>query len=68
MQGTISRLSIERGYGFIEPLDVGPDVFFHCKALAPDLLFDEQLRGRRVVFETFTTGKGPRASNVRPVD
>lgn len=65
MTGTVSRVNIDRGFGFIEPRNGGVDVFFHLRALAPDLPFDEQLTGRRVEFETEESQKGPRATSVR---
>lgn len=67
MQGTITRLLIERGFGFIRRAD-GGDVFFHVRDLAADLQWDETLTERRVRFSVVADHKGPRAIEVRTVD
>jgi cold shock CspA family protein len=63
--GTITRLMLDRGFGFISS-PRQPDVFFHCRDLAEDLPFDETLQERRVKFDVLTTSRGPRAQDVRP--
>jgi len=67
MLGTIDRLRVERGFGFIRPAkDNGRgDHFFHCTAFtgAP---FDERLIGMQVVFDSESCEKGLQAVNVRP--
>jgi cold shock CspA family protein len=63
-EGTITALKLEQGYGFIASPGQ-PDTFFHCTSLADGLAFDEQLTELRVEFDITTTGKGPRAVNVR---
>jgi cold shock CspA family protein len=64
--GTILKLNLERGFGFIgEPGEA--DTFFHISVL-DGLPFDEQLIGQRVEYEAYDderSGK-PRASIVRP--
>ena len=47
MQGTV-KVWLERGFGFITPDDVGPDVFVHFSALANG---EALLPGARVEFD-----------------
>ena len=63
--GTIIRLHLSRGFGFIASPNQ-PDTFFHCKDLADGLPFDETLQELRVRFDIVTTAKGQRAASVRP--
>ena len=65
--GTIKTLRLDKGFGFVSEQN-GPDLFFHCSALADDLPFDETLQERRVNFDVVSTPKGPRAANVRPAE
>jgi cold shock CspA family protein len=67
MLGTIKAVKLDRGFGFIEPSEHGPDLFFHFRALI-DLEFSERLIGQRVEYSEeldSRTGKF-RAANVRP--
>lgn len=64
--GTIKRVKIDSGFGFIARGEGLEDVFFHVCDLAPDLDWDETLTERHVRFEIVETAKGPRAANVRP--
>jgi len=64
--GTITRLNLDRGFGFIEPKGQGVIVFFHHSELDDDLPFDEQLRYREVVYDNGRTNRGPAARNIRP--
>ena len=64
-EGTIKRLVVDRGFGFITT-DSGEDLFFH-KSNVQNATF-ESLRERQRV--TYTEGhgpKGPLAENVCPV-
>jgi cold shock CspA family protein len=63
--GTIIRLVVPRGFGFIQPAHGGPDLFFHAKHC--QLPFEQELLHRVVEFETMATAKGPAAINVREV-
>jgi cold shock CspA family protein len=64
-EGTIVRVRVDRGFGFIATPDQ-PDAFFHAKDVADELLpFDERLQEMRVRFDVIGTDKGPRAKNVR---
>ena len=65
--GTICKVKIERGFGFIsEPQQ--PDCFFHASDLAADLEWSERLCELRVAFDVVGTPRGPRARNIRPAD
>lgn len=64
-EGTIKTIVVDKGFGFITPDDDGADVFFHYSALI-DLAFNEQLRERRVRFQSITTERGPKAVRVEP--
>lgn len=66
--GTVSRVCVDRGFGFIARPNGEPDVFFHFRDLAESLAFDEALQEMRVVFDAEQTDKGWRARNVRPAD
>jgi len=62
--GTIKRLVRDRGFGFIRD-DGGQEFFFHRSAVR-DVPFEQLNEGQRVLFEEEPSGKGPRASNIRP--
>ena len=64
MQGTIKRVVRDRGFGFIRSSD-GQEVFFHRNGLQ-QMDFDSLKEGATEEFEVEQSGKGPRASNVRP--
>jgi cold shock CspA family protein len=70
VQGTVKNVVIDRGFGFITPHGPGDDLFFHCKSIAPDLAFDEQLKGRRVAYDVEMDQRRGRnhAVNVRAAD
>ena len=71
MYGAVSRLSPERGFGFIEATD-GREFFFHRSALH-GVGFEELAAGVGVAFEVGhdpgdEVGEGPRATSVRLTD
>lgn len=68
MEGTIKRVMIDRGFGFIEPSGAGKDVFFHWTELADGVGWDETLPELRVAYQIRTTSKGPMAIRVRPIN
>lgn len=69
MTGTIKHINTDRGFGFVEPIGPGRDVFFHFTALSADLPFNEQLQARRVEYDTEEDRDGrPRAINIRPAN
>ena len=69
MTGTIVRLKLDKGFGFIARSGEPEALFFHVHALQGGLLWDEALLERRVSFDM---GKGrdgrPRAEFVRPIE
>lgn len=60
--GTIKKLVLERGFGFIAAED-GKEFFFHRSGTEGD--FDRLMGGEKVSFEIETSPKGPRARSVR---
>jgi len=65
-KGTIKKLVLERGFGFIKPDGGGNDIFFHCTSLPEKAQFDGLEEGLSVEFDE-GEGKGgrPKAENVR---
>jgi len=65
MNGTIVRLHVDKGFGFIKGED-GTDRFFHRSGLERTTRrFDELRQGDRVSFTDTEGPKGPRAIEVR---
>lgn len=79
IEGTIKTWNDERGFGFIEPLQGGQEIFFHIKAFAPragrpevgqrvtfavDLTADGKKRAQRV--ELFQPSRGRRRRDDNP--
>ncbi len=65
--GIIARVT-DKGYGFIKPAEEGAnDVFFHARALADGLMFDDLREGDKVSYELEEGPKGPSATNVQKV-
>jgi CspA family cold shock protein len=63
-QGTIKKLIVDKGFGFIEG-EKG-ELFFHHTALQEARI--ESLKvGQAVTYEVGRGPKGPRAENVKPV-
>ena len=65
MNGTIKRLVVAKGFGFVAAAD-GNEYFFHQSACA-DGQFEQLHEGQAVTFNAGQGPKGPRAENVRPV-
>ena len=64
-QGTIARLLLDKGFGFIET-GSGKDLFFHMSAVQ-GVRFEDLKQGQRVSFTEGQGPKGPRAENVKPI-
>jgi CspA family cold shock protein len=70
-QGTIKKIVLDRGFGFIAGNP--EDVFFHHSSVA-DNRFDDLQEGQTVDYEIAEEddgrrkGKGPRAASVRPAE
>jgi len=62
--GTIKRLVIEKGFGFVAA-DDGSEYFFHQSA-CQGAEFTQLREGQPVTFITGQGPKGPRAEQVRP--
>jgi len=66
IDGTLKTWNAERGFGFIEPLQGGQEIFVHIKAFATRSGRPEV--GQRVTFEVETTADGKkRATRVEAV-
>ena len=64
--GTIARLLIDKGFGFIRD-ESGVVLFFHRSAVR-GAVFELLREGQRVDFTTEESPKGPRAAEVRLLD
>ncbi|MEI7742180.1 MAG: cold shock domain-containing protein [Chloroflexota bacterium] len=61
--GTIKKVVLDRGFGFITG-DDGQDRFFHRDSLVAPLTLDSLKGGEPVTFEVEEGPKGPRATQV----
>lgn len=61
-QGTIKKLIMDKGFGFIE--GEREELFFHHSALA-GIAIEELREGQQVEYDEGRGPKGPRAENVR---
>ncbi len=64
--GTIARLLIDKGFGFIRD-ETGVEHFFHRSAVR-GAVFELLREGQRVEFTVEESAKGPRAGEVRLLD
>jgi len=69
MFGTITKIVLGRGFGFIRERDgaAPKDIFFHASQLPGDLQFDERLLELEVEYDVKETFGGPKAENIRPL-
>ena len=65
-QGTIVRVNLDRGFGFIKPDTGGQDLFFHANAVE-GVAFDELREGQRVEFESGEDPRNPQRSRAEHV-
>ena len=63
-EGTVKWFNSTKGYGFLTPDDVSPDVFVHFSAIEGSG-YRELTEGQRVTFESQPGQKGPQAKSVR---
>jgi cold shock protein len=63
MQGTITRIVADKGFGFVQAED-GTEYFFHQSACT-DVPFDQLREGQKLTFDKGQGPKGPRAENIR---
>ncbi|WP_017609946.1 cold-shock protein [Nocardiopsis xinjiangensis] len=61
--GTVKWFNSEKGFGFIEQQDGGPDVFAHYSNIAGSG-YRELLEGQQVSFDLTQGQKGPQAENI----
>ena len=64
MNGTISRLISDKGFGFIQGED-RQEYFMHRSAVRDGSVFEQLREGQPVVFDASRGDKGLRAENVR---
>ena len=64
--GTIARLLIDKGFGFIRD-ETGVEHYFPRSAVR-GAVFELLREGQRVEFNAEDSGKGPRAGDVRLLD
>jgi cold shock protein len=64
MNGTVSRVMIDKGFGFIKG-DDGQEYFVHRSALRDGSVFENLRDGQPVTFDATRGDKGLRAENVR---
>ncbi|WP_406306689.1 cold-shock protein [Streptomyces sp. NBC_00885] len=64
--GTVKWFNPDKGFGFIEQDNGGPDVFVHFSAIQTTG-FKELAEGNKVEYEVTQGPKGPQAENVVPL-
>uniref|UniRef100_UPI003F493AB7 cold-shock protein n=1 Tax=Streptomyces sp. CA-141956 TaxID=3240051 RepID=UPI003F493AB7 len=64
--GTVKWFSAEKGFGFIQRDEGGPDVFVHYSGIAGSG-YRELREGQKVRFDIGQGARGPQAENVTPV-
>jgi cold shock protein len=63
--GIVKWFNAEKGFGFIEQDDGGPDVFAHFSNIATQG-FRELQESQKVSFDIIQGQKGPQAENIVP--
>ncbi|MCX5149411.1 cold-shock protein [Streptomyces sp. NPDC048550] len=63
--GTVKWFNSEKGFGFIQQDDGGPDVFVHFSAIQ-GTGFKELQENQKVEYDVTQGPKGPQAENVYP--
>jgi len=66
VNGTIKRITADRGFGFLQGDDT-VDRFFHMSELKGGLTINGLTPGQRVAFDDVPSDKGPRAANIYPL-
>jgi CspA family cold shock protein len=64
MNGTISKVIADKGFGFITGAD-GNEYFMHRSAVKSGEAFEQLREEQAVTFDAGNGEKGPRAENVR---
>jgi len=65
--GKVKWFNDQKGYGFIQADDGGPDVFVHHSAIQMSG-YRTLTEGQAVEYETTQGPKGPKAVSVRPLE
>ena len=65
-QGTIKKLTTDKGFGFISYIGSRDELFFRHTTLI-DTIIEELSEGQTVEYEVVQSDKGPRAENIRVV-
>ena len=65
--GKVKWFNDQKGYGFIQADEGGPDVFVHHSVIQSQG-FRTLAEGQVVEFETEPSAKGPKATSVRPAE
>ncbi len=65
-KGKVKWFNEQKGYGFIQSDEGGPDIFVHHSAIQADG-FRTLAEGQPVEFESQASDKGPKAVSVRPI-
>ena len=66
-QGTVKWFNAEKGFGFIEADDGGPDVFVHFSAIADRGGYRSLDEGQRVEYTASPGQRGMQADSVQPL-
>jgi cold shock CspA family protein len=66
--GTVTWFDNDKGFGFIQPDDDGPDVFVHFSAIADRGGYRSLEEGQRVEFDVTQGQRGPQAEDVRSAE
>ncbi|MYV97035.1 cold-shock protein, partial [Streptomyces sp. SID3343] len=61
--GTVKWFNAEKGFGFIQADDGGPDVFAHYSAIQSQG-YRELVEGQKVSYDAVQGQKGPQAENI----
>ncbi|WP_281647954.1 cold-shock protein [Parendozoicomonas sp. Alg238-R29] len=64
--GTVKWFNDEKGFGFIQQENGGPDVFAHFRQITGEG-FKSLAEGQRVEFTVTQGQKGPQAEDIRPL-
>ena len=68
MNGTIKKVILDKGFGFIAPAGGGNDLFFHCtKVVGGPANFDALKEGQAVTYNPVEGKRGTEAHDVAVV-